>query len=87
MQFECLSTQLSPQTVWLAEEQGEVAGRCLVQIINEVKIEELYLFLVPPLPHFKISLLDIMFLRSLKFLAEIRKFQTSKQNHLQAEHN
>ena len=36
-----MSTQLSPQTVWLAEEQGEGASRCLVQIINEVKIEEL----------------------------------------------
>ena len=40
-EIECMSTQLSPQTVWLAEEQGEGASRCLVQIINEVKIEEL----------------------------------------------
>ena len=77
--------QLWLQTFWLAEEQGEGASRCLVQIFNEVinvKIAELYLFLVPPLPHFTISLLDIMFLTSLNFLAEIRKFHTSKQNHL-----
>ena len=36
--------QLSLQTFWLAEEQGEGASRCLVQIFNEVfdvKIAEL----------------------------------------------
>ena len=36
-----MSTQIALQKVLLAEEQGEGASRCFVQIINEVKIEEL----------------------------------------------